>query len=48
MFSRIPPGVYTLEVACAGFGKLVQRGIAVQEHAITGLDLKMDILEDSR
>jgi hypothetical protein len=48
MFNRIPPGVYTLEVACAGFGKLVQRGIAVQEHAITGLDLKMDILEDSR
>lgn len=48
MFNRIPPGVYTLEVACAGFGKLVQRGIAVQEHAITGLDLKMDFLEDSR
>ena len=48
MFNRIPPGVYTLEVACAGFGKLVQRGIAVQEHAITGLDLKMDFQEDSR
>jgi hypothetical protein len=26
----------------------VQRGISVQEHAITGMDLKMDILEDSR
>jgi hypothetical protein len=48
MFSRIPPGVYTLEIICSGFGKLVQRGIAVQEHAITGLDLKMDFLEDSR
>jgi hypothetical protein len=48
MFSRIPPGTYTLEVSCDGFGKLVQRGIAVQEHTITGLDLKMDILEDSR
>lgn len=48
MFNRIPPGVYTLEVACAGFGKLVQRGIAVQEHAITGLDLRMDFQEDSR
>ncbi len=48
MFNRIPPGVYTLEVACAGFGKLVQRGIAVQERAITGLDLKMEFQEDSR
>jgi hypothetical protein len=48
MFNRIPPGVYTLEVACAGFGKLVQQGIEVQEHAITGLDLKMDFQEDSR
>lgn len=48
MFSRIPPGVYTLEISCSGFGKLVQRGIAVQEHAITGLDLKMDFLENSR
>lgn len=48
MFSRVPPGIYTLEVACPGFGKLVQRGIAVQEHAITGLDLKMDFQEDSR
>ncbi|MCU0236186.1 MAG: carboxypeptidase-like regulatory domain-containing protein [Acidobacteria bacterium] len=48
MFNRVPPGIYTLEVACAGFGKLVQRGIAVQEHAITGLDLKMDFQEDSR
>jgi hypothetical protein len=48
MFSRIPPGVYTLEVLYSGFSKLVQRGIAVQDHAITGLDLKMDFLEDSR
>jgi len=48
MFSRIPPGVYTLEIICSGFSKLVQRGIAVHEHAITGLDLKMDFLEDSR
>jgi len=48
MFSRIPPGTYTLEVICTGFSKLVQRGIAVQEHAITGLDMKMDFLEDSR
>jgi hypothetical protein len=48
MFSRIPPGVYTLEIICSGFSKLVQRGIAVHEHAITGLDLKMDFLENSR
>jgi hypothetical protein len=48
MFSRIPPGTYTLEVICSGFSKLVQRGISVQEHAITGLDMKMDFLEDSR
>ena len=48
MFSRIPPGIYTLEIICSGFSKLVQRGIAVHEHAITGLDLKMDFLEDSR
>lgn len=48
MFSRIPPGSYTLEVIYSGFGKLVQRGIAVHDHAITGLDLKMDFLEDSR
>jgi hypothetical protein len=48
MFSRIPPGVYTLEIICSGFSKLVQRGIAVHDHAITGLDLKMDFLEDSR
>ena len=48
MFSRIPPGSYTLEVNYSGFSKLVQRGIAVRDHAITGLDLKMDFLEDSR
>jgi hypothetical protein len=48
MFSRIPPGTYTLEVNYEGFNKLVQRGISVQEHTITGLDLKMDIQEDSR
>jgi hypothetical protein len=48
MFSRVPPGVYTLEINYSGFRKLVQRGIAVHEHAITGLDLKMDFLEDSR
>jgi hypothetical protein len=48
MFSRIPPGSYTLEVAYSGFSKMVQRGIAVRDHAITGLDLKMDFLEDSR
>jgi hypothetical protein len=48
IFSRIPPGVYTLEIICSGFSKLVQRGIAVHEHAITGLDLKMDFLDDSR
>ncbi len=48
MFSRIPPGTYTLEVNYEGFSKLVQRGISVQEHTITGLDLKMDIQEDSR
>ncbi len=48
MFNRVPPGVYTLEVDCSGFGKLVQRGIAVQEHSITGLDLKMDFKEDTR
>ena len=48
MFSRIPPGSYTLEVIYSGFSKLVQRGIAVRDHAITGVDLKMDFLEDSR
>lgn len=48
MFSRIPPGIYTLEIICSGFSKLVQRGIAVHDNAITGLDLKMDFLEDSR
>jgi len=48
MFSRVPPGSYTLEVIYSGFSKLVQRGIAVRDHAITGLDLKMDFLEDSR
>ena len=48
MFNRIPPGSYTLEVIYSGFSKLVQRGIAVRDHAITGLDLKMDFLEDSR
>lgn len=48
MFSRVPPGSYTLEVIYSGFNKLVQRGIAVRDHAITGLDLKMDFLENSR
>jgi hypothetical protein len=48
MFNRIPPGSYTLEVIYSGFSKLVQRGIAVRDHAITGLDMKMDFLEDSR
>ncbi len=48
MFSGVPPGVYTLEVDYSGFSKLVQRGIAVQEHSITGLDLKMDFKEDTR
>lgn len=48
MFNLIPPGSYTLEVIYSGFSKLVQRGIAVRDHAITGLDLKMDFLEDSR
>lgn len=48
MFCRIPPGVYTLEVNLAGFSKLVQRGIAVQEYAITGLDMTMNLQEDSR
>jgi hypothetical protein len=48
MFCRIPPGSYTLEVSCNGFNKLVQRGIAVRDRTITGLDLKMDFLEDSR
>jgi len=48
MFNRIPPGSYTLEVIYSGFSKLVQRGIAVRDHSITGLDLKMDFLEDSR
>ncbi|MBN2399405.1 MAG: carboxypeptidase regulatory-like domain-containing protein [Candidatus Aminicenantes bacterium] len=48
MFSRVPPGNYTLEVIYRGFSKLVQRGIAVRDHAITGLDFKMDFLEDSR
>jgi hypothetical protein len=48
MFSPVPPGNYTLEVIYCGFAKLVQRGIAVRDHTITGLDLKMDFLEDSR
>ncbi len=48
LFNRIPPGVYTLEVKCTRFGKLVQRGITVQEDAITGLDMRMDLQEDSR
>ncbi|MCX6558090.1 MAG: carboxypeptidase-like regulatory domain-containing protein [Candidatus Aminicenantes bacterium] len=48
MFCRIPPGSYTLEVTCNGFNKLVQRGISVRDRTITGLDLKMDFLEDSR
>ena len=48
MFSHVPPGSYTLEVIYRGFNKLVQRGIAVRDHTITGLDLKMDFLEDSR
>ena len=48
MFNRIPPGSYTMEVIYSGFSKLVQRGIAVLDHTITGLDLKMDFLEDSR
>jgi hypothetical protein len=33
MFSRIPPGSYTLEVNYSGFSKLVQRGIAVRDHS---------------
>lgn len=48
MFNRIPPGNYTLEVFYSGFRKLVQPGIAVRDHSITGLDLKMDFYEDSR
>lgn len=48
LFNRVPPGVYTLEVNCTNFGKLVQRGIAVQDHSITGLDMRMDLQEDSR
>ncbi len=48
MFNRIPPGSYTLEVLYSGFRKLVQPGIAVRDRSITGLDLKMDFLEDSR
>ena len=48
MFSRVPPGSYTLEVIPSGFSKLVQRGIAVRDNSITGLDLKMDFQEDSR
>jgi hypothetical protein len=48
MFNRVPPGSYTLEVIYSGFSKVVQRGIAVRDHAITGLDLKMDLQEDSR
>ncbi len=48
LFTCLPPGVYTLEVLYSGFSKLVQRGIAVRERAITGLDLKMDFQEDSR
>lgn len=48
LFSRVPPGIYTLEVECTNFDKLVQRGIAVQENAITGLDMRMDLEEDSR
>lgn len=48
MFTRIPPGSYTLEVNYGGFSKLVQRGIAVRNRTITGLDLKMNFQEDSR
>jgi hypothetical protein len=48
MFNRVPPGVYTLEVTYTGFSKLVQRGIVVQEHSITALDVKMGFEEDSR
>ncbi len=48
LFSRVPPGIYTLEVNCTSYGRLVQRGIAVYDHAITGMDLKMSFLEDSR
>jgi len=48
LFSRLPPGVYTLEVNCKNFSKLVQRGISVQDDAITGVDMKMDLQEDSR
>ena len=48
MFNRVPPGSYTLEIVASGFSKLVQSGIAVRDHAITGLDMKMDFLEDSR
>jgi hypothetical protein len=48
MFNHVPPGNYTLEVNYTGFSKLVQRGIAVREHAVTGLDLRMDFLQDSR
>ena len=48
MFGAVTPGVYTLEVDFSGYRKLVQRGIAVQEYTITGLDLRMDFEEDSR
>jgi hypothetical protein len=48
MFSRVPPGSYTLEVTYSGFSKLVQRGIIVRDHTIAGLDLKMDFKQDSR
>jgi len=48
MFNRVPPGSYTLEIVYSGFSRLVQSGIAVRDHAITGLDMKMDFLEDSR
>lgn len=48
LFSRLPPGVYTLEVNCKNFSKLVQRGISVQDDAITGVDMRMDLQEDSR
>jgi hypothetical protein len=48
MFNRVPPGIYTMEVNYSGFDKLVQRGIAVQDNAITGLNLKMNFQEDSR
>lgn len=46
MFIRIPPGFYTQEVSCAGFGRLVQRGISLHKHAIIELALKMNFAAD--